>query len=113
MGDVFGVNKLLVDVDVVLAILCISFWPEGADVDGLIRAAIEKRDVAWEDFLRLKKVVPTAVEFSDVGLTDLRLKRNIETQGSSDDYIFNNCIVLNDITLCHKLIFCALFYLQM
>ena len=43
------------------------------DTDGLIKAAIENNEVAWDDCLRLRNVVVVGAELSDVGLTDLLL----------------------------------------
>ena len=45
------------------------------DTDGLINAAIENKEVAWDDCLRLRNVVLVGAELSDVGLTDLLLQR--------------------------------------
>lgn len=45
------------------------------DTDGLIKAAIENKEVAWDDCLRLRNVVVVGAELSDVGLTDLLLQR--------------------------------------
>ena len=48
------------------------------DTEGLINAAMENKEVAWDDCLRLNNVVAAAVELSDVGLTDLLLKQKCE-----------------------------------
>ena len=42
--------------------------------DGLINAAIENNEVAWDECLRLRSVVDADVELSEVGLIDLLLK---------------------------------------
>ena len=69
--EFFAISALVVEID--------AFEIRGSSADdevtdGLINAAIENSEVAWDECLRFKSVVDTDVELSEVGLMDLLLK---------------------------------------
>ena len=65
--------------------------------DGLINAAIENNEVAWEECLRLISVVDADVELSEVGLIDRLLKFKKENFRIS--YIRENVYIDKDVWL--------------
>ena len=69
-------NESFEIIELVVEVKAFESLGSSADevTDGLINAAIENNDVAWEECLRLRSVVDADVELSEVGLIDLLLK---------------------------------------